>query len=137
MTLSEREVYRVVQKPSMRVFILNCEAHPPFGRTKDFSGSTLLIGRLLCDSRCTGHLSLSTFMRQIIVSFSLLALILSLASPAKAERQGVPGRRVGGGTRWTAPRTKQPSSMQSKLSAMAFASRTHLPFALRFRVLCG
>lgn len=77
------------------------------------------------------------FMRQLTIGFSLLALILSFASPAEAGREGVPGRRVGGGTRWTAPRIKQPPSMRSKLSAMAFASRTHLPIALKLRVLYG
>lgn len=77
------------------------------------------------------------FMRQLTIGFSLLALILSFATPAEAGREGVPGRRVGGGTRWTAPRIKQPSSMQSKLSALAFASRTRLPIALRLRVLYG
>ena len=76
-------------------------------------------------------------MRQLTIGVSLLALILSLASPAKAERQGVPGRRVGGGTRWTAPRIKQSPSMQSKITAMAFASRNRLPFALKLKVLYG
>ena len=76
-------------------------------------------------------------MRQLAIGFSLFALVLSLAAPAKAEREGVPGRRVGGGTRWTAPRSKQNPSIQSKLSAMAFASRTRLPISLRLNVLYG
>jgi hypothetical protein len=74
-------------------------------------------------------------MRRLAISFSLFALVLSLAAPAKAAREGVPGRRVGGGTRWTTPRIKQPPSMQGKLSAMAFASRTRLPIALRLNAL--
>ncbi len=74
-------------------------------------------------------------MRQLAISFSLCALVLSLATPAMADREGVPGRRVGGGTRWTAPRTKQPPSIQGKLSAMAFASRTRLPKSLRLKAI--
>lgn len=76
-------------------------------------------------------------MRQLTIGFSLLALVLSLANPAKAERDGVPGRRVGGGTRWTAPRLKQPPSMQGKFSAMAFASRARLPMSLKLKAIYG
>lgn len=78
------------------------------------------------------------FMRQFTVCFSLLTLILSLASSATAaDREGAPGRRVGGGTRWTAPRIKQPPSMQGKISAMAFASRVGLPMSLKLRAIYG
>ncbi|PSB32662.1 hypothetical protein [Stenomitos frigidus] len=76
-------------------------------------------------------------MRQLAIVFSLFTLLLSLAAPAMADREGVPGRRVGGGTRWTTPRIKQHHSMQGKLSAMAFASRTRLPIALKLRALYG
>ncbi|HEY9655700.1 MAG TPA: hypothetical protein V6C50_09420 [Crinalium sp.] len=77
-------------------------------------------------------------MRQLTACFSLLTLMLSLATTATAaDREGVPGRRVGGGTRWTAPRLKPPHSMQGKISAMAFASRTGLPMSLRFKAIYG
>ncbi|MBW4472389.1 MAG: hypothetical protein KME45_18745 [Stenomitos rutilans HA7619-LM2] len=76
-------------------------------------------------------------MRQLMIGVSLLALMLSLASPAKAEREGVPGRRVGGGTRWTAPWPKQPPSLHTKLSAMAFASRAGLPLSLKLKAIYG
>ncbi len=76
-------------------------------------------------------------MRQLTIGFSLLALILSFANPALADREGVPGRRVGGGTRWTSPRMKQAPSLQNKLSAMAFASRTRLPLSLKLKLIYG
>ncbi len=39
-------------------------------------------------------------MRQVAITSSVLLLLLSAAVPVLAEqRQGVPGRRVGGGTR--------------------------------------
>lgn len=76
-------------------------------------------------------------MRQLIIGFSLFALMLSFANPAKAEREGVPGRRVGGGTRWTAPWPKQTPSLQNKLSAMAFASRAGLPLSLKLKAIYG
>lgn len=70
-------------------------------------------------------------MRLLIftIGLSLFALVASFADPA-ISKEGVPGRRVGGGTRWTLPQPKQPVSLQSKLSAIAFASRTHLPLKL-------
>lgn len=77
-------------------------------------------------------------MRQLTICFSLLTLMLSLATTATAaDREGVPGRRVGGGTRWTAPRLKPSHSMQGRISAMAFASRTGLPISLRFKAIYG
>jgi hypothetical protein len=39
-------------------------------------------------------------MRQVAITSSVLLLLLSVTAPVLAEqRQGVPGRRVGGGTR--------------------------------------
>ena len=85
-------------------------------------------------------------MRQCAIGVSLLVILLAAAAPALAEdgRDGVPGRRVGGGTRWThqqhrqaAAFQKRPSALQRKLSAMAFASRTYLPRELKLRVLYG
>lgn len=117
----------------------NCEADLCLYRMQDFSGSTLVRACLLCDGRryMGVYPQVGMFMRQFTIGFSLFALMLSFASPAKAGRDGVPGRRVGGGTRWTAPQLKQPPSMQGKLSAMVFASRSRLPIALKLRVLYG
>jgi hypothetical protein len=77
-------------------------------------------------------------MRQITASFSLLTLFLSLIDPASAgERQGVPGRRVGGGTRFTQPKVKQSPSRQARLAAMSFASRANLPISLKLKAIYG
>ncbi|MBD2022419.1 hypothetical protein H6F43_19755 [Leptolyngbya sp. FACHB-36] len=38
-------------------------------------------------------------MHQATVGISVVALLFLSALPAMAEREGVPGRRVGGGTR--------------------------------------
>jgi hypothetical protein len=76
-------------------------------------------------------------MRQITIGFSILALFFSVVEPAFAGRDGVPGRRVGGGSRWTQPRTKQSASAQTRLTAMAFASRNHLPVALKLKAIYG
>jgi hypothetical protein len=76
-------------------------------------------------------------MRQLTISISLLALLLWSASPALAGREGVPGRRVGGGTRWTTPRVKSSPNLQGKLSAMSFASRAKLPMSLKLKVMCA
>jgi len=62
-------------------------------------------------------------MRHFTIGISLLALLISVATPAIAK-EGVPGRRVGGGTRWTAPRSNPGATLHTKLSAMAFASRS-------------
>jgi hypothetical protein len=75
-------------------------------------------------------------MRQVTIGFSLIAMLLSLTEPA-ASKEGVPGRRVGGGTRWTNSNFKQAPSLQSKLSAMSFASRNALPMRLKLKVLYG
>lgn len=76
-------------------------------------------------------------MRQLTIGISLFALLLWSASPALAGREGVPGRRVGGGTRWNTPRIKSSPSLQSKLSAMSFASRTRLPMSLKLKAMCA
>ena len=74
-------------------------------------------------------------MRHITVGLSLLALIFAIAEPALAGRDGVPGRRVGGGSRWTQPKTKASPSAHTRLQAMSFASRTRLPIALRLKAI--
>lgn len=76
-------------------------------------------------------------MRQITLGFSLLALVLSSAEPVLAGRDGVPGRRVGGGTRFTQPKIKISPSQQARLSAMTFASRSKLPIALKLKAIYG
>jgi hypothetical protein len=76
-------------------------------------------------------------MRQLTIGFSLLAMFFSATEPSLAGKDGVPSRRVGGGTRWTQPKLKQSPSTQSKLSAMTFASRTHLPMAFKLKVIYG
>lgn len=76
-------------------------------------------------------------MRQITLGFSMLALIFSIAEPALAGRDGVPGRRVGGGTRFTQPKTKSSPSHQTRLSALTFASRSKLPMALKLKAIYG
>lgn len=76
-------------------------------------------------------------MRYLTVGFSLLAILFSAAEPSFAGRDGVPSRRVGGGTRWTQPKLKQSPSAHAKLSAMAFASRNKLPIAFRLKTIYG
>lgn len=76
-------------------------------------------------------------MRQITIGFSLLALLIAAINPALAEEEGVPGRRVGGGTRYTSPKIKSSPTIQNRLSAMSFASRAHLPIALKLKAMYG
>lgn len=76
-------------------------------------------------------------MRYLTVGFSLLAILFSTAEPSFAGGNGVPRRRVGGGTRWTQPQLKQLPSAHSKLSAMAFASRNNLPIAFKLKAIYG
>lgn len=76
-------------------------------------------------------------MRHLTISFSILALVIAIAEPALAGKDGVPGRRVGGGSRWTQPRPKQTRTPQTRLNAMAFASRNHLPMALKLKAIYG
>lgn len=76
-------------------------------------------------------------IRQITIGFSILALMFSIAEPALAGREGVPGRRVGGGSRWTQPKLKSSPSTQSRLTAMSFASRNNLPLALKLKAIYG
>ncbi len=65
-------------------------------------------------------------MRQITIFLSISAFMVAMAEPAMAGRKGVPGRRVGGGTRVTAPLIQELSSVQSELSPAAFASGKNL-----------
>ncbi|UIE38966.1 hypothetical protein [Leptodesmis sichuanensis] len=74
-------------------------------------------------------------MRQITIGFSLLALFVSITEPAFAGRDGFPGRRVGGGSRYTQPKFKPSPSAATRLTALAFASRGNLPMALRLKAL--
>ena len=75
-------------------------------------------------------------MRQVTAVCALAIFLLSIAEPAMAApKKGVPGRRLGGGTRWSGPRIKQAVSLRGKLSAMAFASRTRLPMEVRVKAL--
>ncbi|EKQ70772.1 hypothetical protein OsccyDRAFT_1077 [Leptolyngbyaceae cyanobacterium JSC-12] len=77
------------------------------------------------------------YIRQITVGFSILALMFSVVEPALAGRDGVPGRRVGGGSRLTQPRMKPSPSAQTRLTALSFASRTNLPTALKLKAIYG
>jgi len=74
-------------------------------------------------------------MRQLKILFSCFTFALFLAQPAFADHGGVPGRREGGGTRWTAPKLKPNPTLLGKLSALTFASRLRLPLALRLKAL--
>jgi hypothetical protein len=76
-------------------------------------------------------------MRQFTIGLSLLALFLSFSEPtlATSAKPGVPGRRVGGGSRWTQPKLKQSPSASRRLSAMTFASRNNLPVALKLKAI--
>ena len=76
-------------------------------------------------------------MRQITIGFSLLALFLSCAEPAMAGKDGVPGRRIGGGTRFTQPKLKQEPSQTNRLAALSFASRNNLPIAFKLKAIYG
>lgn len=76
-------------------------------------------------------------MRQITIGVSILALIFAIAEPVCAGKQGVPGRRVGGGTRWTQPKPNLTTSVQTRLNAMSFASRTNLPISLKLKAIYG
>jgi hypothetical protein len=76
-------------------------------------------------------------MRHLTIGLSLLAIFFSAAEPSFAGGDGVPSRRVGGGTRWTQPKLKQSPSAYSKLSAMTFASRNNLPIAFKLKAIYG
>lgn len=76
-------------------------------------------------------------MRLLTIGFSLTAVILAFSDPAVAVKEGVPGRRVGGGTRWTAPRPRQATSLHNKLSVMSVASRAHLITCVKLEILYG
>ncbi len=74
-------------------------------------------------------------MLRVIVIISLLATVFAQISPVVAgeSREGVPGRRTGGGTRWAAPRANRSGLLRSNLAASAFASRTQVPMQLDLR----
>lgn len=104
----------------------------------DFGGLTLVASRFYLTSyRCRLQIQhLPNDMRQITIGFSLLALFLSVAEPAFAGRDGFPGRRVGGGSRYTSqPKLKQAASATTRLTALAFASRANLPTALKLKAI--
>jgi hypothetical protein len=78
-------------------------------------------------------------MRHITIGLSIIAILLTLTEPALASREGVPGRRVGGGTRWghNKPTKSKVALFQGKVSALSFASRTNLPMALKLKAVYG
>ena len=77
--------------------------------------------------------------RQIATVVSLVAFFLSYMAPASAKDNpnGIPGRRTGGGTRWTMPNPKQAVSLRNRFTALTFASRSHLPVNLKLKALFG
>jgi hypothetical protein len=89
-----------------------------------------------CTNRASNHILI---MRQMTIGFSLIALILFLAEPALAGRQGVPGRRVGGGTRWSAPHSnlKSTLALQEKLGTLALSPRDKLPLSQYVKAIYG
>lgn len=74
-------------------------------------------------------------MRHITIGLSILALLFAVVEPAFAGRDGVPGRRVGGGSRWTQPKSKPSPTAQTRLAAISFASRNNLPIGLRLKAI--
>lgn len=64
-------------------------------------------------------------------------LMMTQLSPTLVakNREGVPGRRSGGGTRWTVTTSSTTASLRNRLAALAFASRTHLPSNLKVKAL--
>ncbi len=74
-------------------------------------------------------------MRKVTIGLSIFALLFAISEPALAGRDGVPGRRVGGGSRWTQPKIKASASVQTRLTAMSFASRNNLPMALKLKAI--
>jgi hypothetical protein len=58
-----------------------------------------LIFRLSFDS--TAKIIYQSKMHHIMIGVCSLALVFSGMEPVLAKRTGVPGRRVGGGSRWT------------------------------------
>jgi len=73
-------------------------------------------------------------MRQITIGLSIFAMIFSVIKPALGG-DGVPSRRVGGGSRWTQPKNKPSASAQTRLMAMSFASRANLPIGLKLKAI--
>jgi len=76
-------------------------------------------------------------MRQFTLAVSLIALFASFAEPAQAGKEGVPGRRTGGGTRLTQSRIKVAKKPVTRFQALTFASRTNLPTSLKIKALYG
>jgi len=78
-------------------------------------------------------------MLRITMIVSLVAIVFAQMLPVKAaeSREGVPGRRSGGGTRWTAPKANKVASLRQKFAAATFASRAHLPLNLRLKAFFG
>lgn len=76
-------------------------------------------------------------MHRLTIGCSILALVLTVTEPALAGKEGVPGRRVGGGSRWTQPRLMPSRTSQTRLTALSFAARNHLPMSLKLKALYG
>jgi hypothetical protein len=74
-------------------------------------------------------------MRRLTLAISLIAIFTSLTEPASAGKEGLPGRRSGGGTRLTHSRQKITIKSSNRLHTMAFASRNRVPLALRIKAL--
>jgi hypothetical protein len=74
-------------------------------------------------------------MRQLTLVFSVVALVTSLSQLAQATKEGLPGRRTGGGTRFSQAQQQTNTKVSQRFHALAFASRTNLPTALRVRVI--
>ncbi len=69
-------------------------------------------------------------MRRITIFLSIIALTIALADPALAGRKGVPGRRVGGGTRIAAPHLDQATNPKMQPNTVAFTSDSNSQLAL-------
>jgi acid phosphatase class B len=76
-------------------------------------------------------------MRKITLALSLVAIFTSLAEPAAAGKEGLPGRRSGGGTRFTQSRQKITIKTSNRLYTLTFASRNRVPMSLRIKAFCS
>lgn len=76
-------------------------------------------------------------MRQLTLALSVITILISLVEPAYAGKQGLPGRRSGGGTRVTQSRQKMMIKTSNRLHTLAFASRNRVPILLRIKALYG
>jgi hypothetical protein len=61
-------------------------------------------------------------MRRVMIVFSSITLLVSLMEPSLAQRPGVPGRRVGGGSRWTQPNLEPSANHQAMFSKISFGT---------------